>query len=916
MPPTIADFVARWRAAGAEERANKDSFFIELCSVLGIAPPDPKRGDPALDTYVFEADVRWPNEAKAASVRKIDVYRAGAFILEAKQGQDKEETEAARKLNKAKRGTPAWEEAMNGARGQALGYARMMAKPPPFLVIADLGYCFDLYAAFDGTDHYTPFPDTFKSRVYFVDLEANAALLRAVFTDPLTLDPARKMARVTDDIAGHLAGIAQSLESDGNAPEAVATFLMRCIFTMFAEDVGLLPQYPNSNHGVFTGALEHLWKPNPRAFPAGVEGFWRAMNAGTDFGFIGKLLRFNGGLFAEPTALSLTAKQLDLLLEAAKCDWSEVEPAIFGTLIERALDPKERHALGAHYTPRAYVERLVRPTIEEPLRADWDLVQAQVRQLIDDAGPEPERPVTLSAEELRARGTKADQALMERYGREMKAREATLKKARLLVHAFHQKLCAIRVLDPACGSGNFLYVALDLFQHLEDEVLAKLRALGESQEALRAETIRVSPAQFLGIEIKRWAKEVAELVLWIGFLQHHMRLYGTATPPSEPVLQDFKNIECRDAVLAWDSQELVRDAQGKPVTRWDGDTMKTHPVTGAQVPDESAQVAVYRYVNPRKAEWPKADFIVGNPPFVGTRRMRLVLGDGYVEALTTAIPDVSREADFVMYWWDQAACSLVEQGTLRFGLITTNSISQSFSRATIQRHLVKKNPISIVFAIPDHPWVDSAEGAAVRVAMTVGEAGLRPGQLLHVRSETAVDRVDALEVQLTSPVVGTISQDLRVGVSPASAVPLMSNTRVAYLGAKFYGDGFIVTRERASSLAATHAGHNVGRPFLSARDFTSRARNLWVLDCDGLSESELRDKLPATYQHLLEHVKPVRAQNPRPLKRDRWWILGENQPGMRRAVAQLERYVVSPETAKHRVFQFIPRAVLAEGGLA
>jgi hypothetical protein len=299
---------------------------------------------------------------------------------------------------------------------------------------------------------------------------------------------------------------------------------------------------------------------------------------------VGKILKFNGGLFASPVALPLDRDALKLLLEAARCSWAGVEPAIFGTLLERALDSKERHKLGAHFTPRAYVERLVKPTIEEPLRADWDVVRAEVRQLVE------------ASEEAKTE----------------KTRKAKIKEALDVTHAFQAKLCSTQVLDPACGSGNFLYVALDVFKRLEAEVLSMLESLGEKQTLLHMETIRITPAQFHGIEVKRWAKEIAELVLWIGYLQWHLRTYGKTMPVPEPVLRDYKNIECRDAVLAWDSVDLVRDEKGKPVTRWDGETYKKSPVTGEEVPDETAMVPIYRYVNPRKAEWPAANFVVGH----------------------------------------------------------------------------------------------------------------------------------------------------------------------------------------------------------------------------------------------------------------------------------------------------------------
>jgi len=243
--------------------------------------------------------------------------------------------------------------------------------------------------------------------------------------------------------------------------------------------------------------------------------------------------RIHGGLFQDTTAIPLKKPDLELLLEAARHDWSEVEPAIFGTLLERALDPKERHMLGAHFTPRAYVERLVRPTIEEPIRVDWENVQATVRRL-----------------------RTADK----------------VDEARKIAREFHTKLCAYRVLDPACGSGNFLYVALDLFKRIESEVLGLLQELGEKQEALDLLGARVTPAQFLGIEVKPWAKEIADLVLWIGHLQWHFRTHKRGILPADPILCEYGNIERRDAVLAWDDMELVCDERGKPITRWDGET--------------------------------------------------------------------------------------------------------------------------------------------------------------------------------------------------------------------------------------------------------------------------------------------------------------------------------------------------------
>ncbi|MCB0004687.1 MAG: class I SAM-dependent DNA methyltransferase, partial [Anaerolineae bacterium] len=210
------------------------------------------------------------------------------------------------------------------------------------------------------------------------------------------------------------------------------------------------------------------------------------------------------------------------------------------------------------------------------------------------------------------------------------------------VEAFHQRLATIRILDPACGSGNFLYVTLEHLKRLEGEVLNTLEELGEGQMKLEMAGVTVSPQQFLGIEVNPRAAAIAELVLWIGHLQWHYRTRGNA-PHAEPIIKDFHNIECRDAVLAWDRVEPLLDENGAPVTRWDGRSTKPHPVTGEQVPDETARIPAYRYLNPRPATWPDADFVVGNPPFVGKRKIRLALGNGYVAALRSAyskeVPD-------------------------------------------------------------------------------------------------------------------------------------------------------------------------------------------------------------------------------------------------------------------------------------
>ncbi|WP_430464750.1 DNA methyltransferase [Tabrizicola sp.] len=621
----IDAFIQRWKLSGGSERANFQSFANELCEVLGLPRPNPKNETAAENAYCFERPVTFIHTG-AQSHGFIDLYYAGHFVMEAKQGTDKPKAEEDAQLaliadlpkpaskGHGARGTQRWADTMMRARIQADGYARAVSRKdgwPPFLIIVDVGHVLELYADFSGQGQgYTQFPDGKSYRITMEDLrdEKVQDRLRLIWTNPHALDPSKIAAQVTREVADRLAALGKSFEGQGHEPEAVARFLMRCLFTMFAEDVELIP--PKS----FSDLLNRLRGHPAHAAPA-LKSLWETMNTG---GFSAALMtdlkKFNGGLFKDAEALPLSELQLSLLIDAASRDWREVEPAIFGTLLERALDKRQRHKLGAHYTPRAYVERLVVPTVIEPLRADWVNVQTSVQSLL-------------------ANGKSAE--------------------ALALVRAFHARLCDIRVLDPACGSGNFLYVALELMKRLEGEVTALLADLGEEQTALALAGHTVDPHQFLGLELNPWAAAVAELVLWIGYLQWHFRTHGTASP-AEPVLRDFKNIENCDAVLTW-AETRPRMADGKPVTRWDGVTTITHNVTGAEVPDPDARVQVLDYLKPAPAQWPEADFIIGNPPFIGASRMRDALGDGYAEALRAAYPKMPQSADFVMFWWEKAA---------------------------------------------------------------------------------------------------------------------------------------------------------------------------------------------------------------------------------------------------------------------
>ena len=857
-------FIARWQGVAASELATAQSFVIELCALLGVERPHPS----AAQDYMFERPVTFQHGDGSTSSGRIDCYRRGHFVLEAK------------KL-KAPGHTRGFDDGMLRARGQAEGYARALPAlegRPPFVLVVDVGNLIEVYAEFSrsgGT--YTPFPDPRSHRIALADLAEPRIRqrLRLIWSEPDALDPARISAQVTRAVSDQLARLARSLEDSGHAPHAVAAYLSRCLFSMFAEDVELLPA------GSFLGLLQ-THQRQPATLRQMLRILWADMDrGGFSAALAGQVLHFNGKLFKgaheDGYSLPLTPAQVELLIAAARANWREVEPAIFGTLLERALDPAERHALGAHYTPRAYVERLVLPTVIEPLRADWANAQAAA--------------LVLAHEAASLQGRAAD---------------AKLAEARAELQKFHHQLCTTRVLDPACGSANFLYVTLEHLKRLEGEVLNQLHELGHAQDQLGFEGETVTLQQLLGIELNPRAAALAELVLWIGWLQWHIRARGNAAV-AEPVVHDYRNIDCRDAVLAWDAQEPAHDAAGQPRTRWDGVTYKRHPVTGEPVPDEAAQVPQWRYVGARPAAWPRADFIVGNPPFIGAASMRAALGDGYVEALRAAWPEVPESSDFVMYWWQRAARQVAAGQARRMGLITTNSLRQTFNRRVVQAALAAGTHLEM--AIADHPWVDFAGNAAVRIAMSVLAPGEGEGELLTVTDERPGEFG---EMQVTVKAQrGLIHADLSIGANVAATQALQSNTGLTFRGVTLMGTGFWV--EPDDPLIALEP--QIVKPLRNGRDLTDKVRGVYAIDFYGHTLEAAREVFPNAYQRVLIGVKPERDQSQRASYREKWWLFAEARPDMRRALESLERFVVTPMTAKHRTFQYLPAGVLPDQGL-
>lgn len=842
---TVIEFIAKWGGVtGGAERANLPQFINDMCQALGLPLPGVAEGG-VLSDYQFEGPVQ--GGGAGGNTGAIDLYKRGCFVLEAKQSKLSEAQKAQAQLFDIAESAPAapsgarYDKLMRDALAQAKRYAVNLPAEhpwPPFLIVCDVGRAFELYFDWSGNGRgYGYFPDQASYRLELHQLAdpEKQAILQAIWTNPASIDPRAKSAEVSRDIAVRLAAVSQWLErvqrqatsaaSDSErslAIEETALFLMRIVFCMFAEDVGLLPKES------FSKFLERAVE-NEAAFEPELRALWTVMGRPDGERYAsaigGEVRYFNGGLFASARTYSLSNADRGELLEAAKKDWRKVEPAIFGTLLEQALTPSERAKLGAHYTPRPYVERLVQATIMDVLEAEWEAV-------LNPAGEGA--AMTLAA-----------------------------------AQAFHDRLCALRILDPACGTGNFLYVAMENLMRLESDVLETISQLGGSAEP------RVGPQQFLGLELNPRAAVIAELVLWIGWLRWRMNNNPDAAPT--PVLKQFGNINFGghagyDAVVR-------RTPKGEPDTE-----------------------------NPMIPDWPEADFIIGNPPFIGKgAQMRSALGDEYLNALWKANPRVPKSADFVMQWWDRAAHILATKDSplIRFGYVTTNSITQTFSRRVIEGYL-EGGDISLLLAIPDHPWTKaSRDAAAVRIAMTVAARGKASGRLVEIVREAALDTdrpiLDEMECK------GLINSDLSVGADLSALVALKSNSGISCNGMMLAGQGFKVAKREAEKLICDDGekAQAVVVPHIGGSELLRKPLSEYVIDFFGLTEAEARRRFPACYQHLLRTVKPERDEKGDKAFRERWWLFGRTRPEIREANKGLGRYIVTTRTSKHRIFSFI-----------
>jgi hypothetical protein len=900
----IREFVAWCKDSEGAEASSAQSIFQRLCVTLGVPPPHLKKAG-ADNAYVFEEDVK---HGKAH--RRIDVYRRGSFVFEAKQGVNPPVPGASPRARPGHtknvrgagvRGSTGWVDAMRSGRHQAGNYAVHAVErgdpKPPFVLVADVGHRLWIWSSFsrDARDDYGDFEQLAAFTWDELERPEVFKLLRQIWLEPHELNEEARGQRVTADIAEKVGRLATRLEKRFD-PRDVGDFLMKCVFTMFAEDVGFLPL------GLFTERLQG-WLSEARSgrddrFVRGLRSLWIHMRDGGDLDTGHPIRQFNGYLFREPEPLALDTDEMEDLLAAAKADWRKVSPAIFGTLLERALSEKKRQRLGAHYTPEAYIRRLVDRTILAPLREEWT-----------DARARMEREIRTDGDEAKAK-----------------------VKAREIAHQFRKRITSTTVLDPACGSGNFLYVALKEMKRLEGEVVRALVALGDQQTWLDIPGETVHPAQFFGIEIEPWAAKIAELVLWIGYLQWQVSAGRLDRMPA-PLLQDLHHITNQDALITFEHIENVYGEDNKPVMRARGVTEKR---------GQREMIPVTRYLGVGRAAWPPAEFIVGNPPFLGNKRLNDVLDPGYVEAIKGAYPEVPGTADLVMFWWwrcaellHQAAkaeaaasaasatvpgpkkgarktkkprAALVETPLRRFGLVTTNSITQKFNRAVVADALANKG-VRLAYAIPDHPWFD--EGAAVRIAMTVGARAADAPGFGVVTDETRTRAAELELVKVTEVPATLIHADLAVDVDVGAARRLRADERLTFQGMNPVGEGFSLLPDDLPRLGlVADKLPPVVRPYISGRDLVQRSQPKYIIDLHGLSQAAASTEYPLLMEHVLREVKPQRDRQNDRQRKEKWWLFGRSSTDLRAAIGRLKRYIATCRTSKYRTFAFVPADVV------
>ncbi len=822
---TPEQFIAHWKNNATTERAGAQQHFSDLCDLLGVEKPR----DP--ENYCFERGAGKSSGGNGWA----DVWKRGHFGWENKKpGRD-----------------------LNAALKQLTDYA-LQLENPPLLVVCDRERIV-IHTAFTG------YPD--EAREIRIDqlIEPEARqILKWVFTDPEKLRPEKSTAAITAQAAGQFAQLAAAMRSRGEDGQHVAHFLVQCLFCMFAEDENLLPA------GIFTDLLKNAGSDTEKAGRRIEKLFTAMQKKGGDYGDH-DIAWFNGGLFsardtapgapgtARPKSLKnieippLTAADLTALHRAAAdMDWRAIDPTIFGTLFERGLDPAARAPLGAHYTDTGTIAKLIEPLVSEPLAAEWAKV----------------RPVLAAGQ-----------------GHGPKSKEG--KAARAAYQSFLLRLNHYRVLDPACGSGNFLYLALKALRDIEKRAHVDAQEFGLQPEL----SMQTGPHNILGLEINEFAAELARVTVWIGDIQWCRRNgYPHAI---NPILKPLDGIEHRDALLTFTPAAI-------PAVTVIPEALIGNPAPNS---DQASKANLSDELDSRRrgndgaplvseAEWPTADVIVGNPPFLGGSVMRGELGDEYVETLRKIYDGrVPGGADLVTYWFEKARAQ-IEAGKLQgAGLVSTNSIRGGANRKVLERIV---ETTRIFEAWSDEEWIN--DGAAVRVSL-LGFGPIFP-----------VDRSNRLD----GAKVMSIHADLTAseGLDLTKAKSLVENLCTSFQGASKKAK-FEISQELALEWLKQpnpngKPNSNIVKPWANGFELARGPQRQWIIDFGNeMSEAEA-SMYEAPFDYVTGKIKAERLTKSEPALRDYWWRFGRPRVELRIALKGLTRYIATIAHSKHRFFVWLP----------
>lgn len=779
MTPDV--FIEKWSQSTTKERASAQEHFIDLCRVLGEKTPH--EADPTGEWYAFEKGV----EKTGAGRGWADVWKKGHFGWEYKSKSGGRASTMQRAL-------------------QQLQLYSLALESPPLLIVSDI----------DTIEIHTAFQNAVQD-IHVIQNEdlvdpRKLNLLRWAFTDPDRLKPKRTRHQVTDEAAGKFATLAFALREAGHEPLRVAHFLNRVLFCMFAEDAGLLKS------SLFTKLAERGVQ-YPEHFDTIVKRLFQAMQTGGPFG--NEVVDwFNGGLFDSDDSLPLSLDQIRIVRDLARLDWSQIEPAIFGTLFERGLDPDKRSQLGAHYTDPESIMRLVNPSIVEPLLAEWREVRGEISKQM---------------EQMEKVKTKA-------------ATERRRKRAQDAFFQFLEKLRNFRALDPACGSGNFLYLTLQALKRIEHRANIEAEALGLERQAPS-----VGPEAVMGIEINAYAAELARVTVWIGEIQWMLE-HGYSLSRN-PILKPLDNIQQHDAILNTDGTEPI---------------------------------------------WPSANVIVGNPPFLGDKKLLRELGHDYVTRLRSLYDErVPGGADLVTYWYEKAHRYAVENPGTRVGLVATNSIRSGSNRKVLKQIV---EDATIYEAWSDEPWVN--EGAAVRVSLICFGTNI-DDQARRLDGQV----VSEIFTDLTGSKTGLQSVDL------TTAKRLDENQAKSFMGITKSGP-FDIPSELARQWLEEPNPHglpnsDVLRPSVNGQDLSRRPSGDWIIDFGQRTESQA-SLYEAPFRYAKEVIYPARQKSRTKKNREFWWRWERPRPEMFSAFNGHSRYIATCLVSKHRFFVWLHASVVPE----